>query len=186
MTNPELNPHLTPEQITCIEYDTFGFSYGDYRVFDQMVADWNQEARKRREPIISVHALPQHTTRYYSRRYDLRRTPSRLAVYTLADPRQYDWKNPPSLRAPGSGMRASGTLRSPGKAQKRSRGASREAISKTPLWARAKPPRWYYNGGSSEAASLLDDDYSIRFEPSFPWEYKDGFICPAKRRWPKT
>ncbi|XDG01417.1 hypothetical protein ABKA04_001032 [Annulohypoxylon sp. FPYF3050] len=41
ITNPELNPNLTPEQISDIEFQVFYLCSGDYWAFDEMIKDWN-------------------------------------------------------------------------------------------------------------------------------------------------
>lgn len=92
VTTPELNPCLTPEWISAMEFETFQFSINDYWDFDEMVRLWNEEHENRKNKI-SVHAFPGgHGCQI---KYDLRSTPSRERVYSLVNPPRwyYDCNN---------------------------------------------------------------------------------------------
>ncbi|KAG6040296.1 hypothetical protein E4U41_000981 [Claviceps citrina] len=54
VATPELNPHLTPESISALEYETFNFCMDDYYCFDEMITIWNEEQKNK----ISWHAVP--------------------------------------------------------------------------------------------------------------------------------
>ncbi|KAK7424851.1 hypothetical protein QQZ08_008481 [Neonectria magnoliae] len=89
-TNPEWNPHLTPEQIAAMEYDVFRWTLGDYVRMDYTIQIWN-EAHKRQKDKVRFRALPDAMMK---RKHNLRQTPARgpQCPYVLFDPRGYDWK----------------------------------------------------------------------------------------------
>lgn len=163
ITTPELNPHLTPEWISAMEYETFKFSINDYWDFDEMVKLWNREREDQRD--ISVYAFPDGHGCHV--KYNLRSTPARERVYSLVDPRRYDWKAG-ALERRTSGRRTRGG----------SRGKSGRAISKNRRTLDAKPPRWYYHCSSKRAAMLRDNNHGC-WSTSLQWNIKDGFIFPT-------
>ncbi|KAI1443372.1 kinetochore Sim4 complex subunit FTA2-domain-containing protein [Annulohypoxylon stygium] len=83
MTNPELNPNLTPEQISDIEFQVFYLCSGDYWAFDEMIKDWNILHSSK----LKVYAFPCGRgchTNYYLRNQSPRR------YYTYVDPRKLE------------------------------------------------------------------------------------------------
>lgn len=174
VTTPELNPCLTPEWISAMEFETFQFSISDYWDFDEMVLLWNEEHENQKK--ISVHAFPDG--RGCRIKYDLRSTPSRERVYSLVDPRLYDWRA--SAGSPENGATGSLDGRKSGRRTKgSSHGKPRGAISKTCRRLDPKPPRWYYDCNTQVAAKLKG---KTSFSTSLEWEFKDGLIFPRKRK----
>ncbi|KAM0418568.1 hypothetical protein ACHAPT_012467 [Fusarium lateritium] len=55
LTSPELNPHLTPEMISNMNWETFTTSLEDYHRFDLMVREWNHHNPRDR---VSFCSLP--------------------------------------------------------------------------------------------------------------------------------
>ncbi|KAI8717424.1 hypothetical protein NCS52_00818300 [Fusarium sp. LHS14.1] len=122
MTNPELNPHITPEVMARMELQTFKMSLCDYCMFDDMVQEWNYYHRDPKDQL-AFYSLPGGKSGR-GLEYELRSLPSRQRVYTLADPRQYNWK------------------RSDGR------------VTKNRRRPRAKPTRWYYKDDPDEVAKM--------------------------------
>jgi len=168
LTNPELNPSLTPEWISAMEFETFQFCIGDFWQFDSMVELWNDEHDDPRDKL-AVFAFP--GGRGCQFKYGLRSTPSRERVYSLVDPRRFGWgagATPSSTRAASGGRKGDGG----------SRGGARRAILKLRRRLVAQPPRWYYDCDPRLAAKLKT---SRGFSTSLSWWAKDGFIFPRKK-----
>ncbi|KAK9445254.1 hypothetical protein VB005_00362 [Metarhizium brunneum] len=171
-TTPELNPHLTPEWIAAIEFETFQFSMSDYWNFDEMVHIWNEEHKDQKNKI-AVYAFP--GGRGCRTKYDLRRTPFRQRVFSYVDPRLYDWRSPPA----GPGNKAARALAGQKKSGQRKRETgSRGAGSRTRLRLDTRPPKWYLNCDDKVAAELK----ALRgCSTSLRWCVKDGLIFPRKK-----
>lgn len=172
VTTPELNPQLTPEWISAMEFETFQFSINDYWEFDDMVRLWNEEHETQKNKI-TFYAFPGGGS--CQTKYNLRRSPSRERVYSFVDPRQYNW------RMSGSSPRKRARRVLDGKTKKlgqKTRG-SRGAPSKGRLRLDTKPPRWYLNCSNEVAAELRVE---TSFSNSLQWECKDGLIFPRKKR----
>lgn len=171
LTNPELNPSLTPEWISAMEFETFRFCLADYWQFDDMVEEWNDEHDDPRDKV-KVSALPGRRGRQVT--YGLRSTPSRERVYPLVDPRRLSWgasATPASRRVAGGGTGQKG--------DGGTGGGSRGAISKPRRRLVARPPRWYYDCDPQTAAKLKTTrGYSL----TLSWWAKDGLIFPRKKR----
>ncbi|KAG7292935.1 hypothetical protein NEMBOFW57_002980 [Staphylotrichum longicolle] len=171
LTNPELNPSLTPEWISAMEFETFRFCLADYWQFDDMVEEWNDEHDDPRDKV-KVSALP--GTRGRQSTYGLRSTPSRERVYSLVDPRRLGWGASATLSSRrvaggGTGQKGDGGTG----------GVSGRAISKPRRRLVARPPRWYYDCDPQTAAKLKTTrGYSL----TLSWWAKDGLIFPRKRR----
>ncbi|EOO00802.1 hypothetical protein UCRPA7_3792 [Phaeoacremonium minimum UCRPA7] len=86
LTNPELNPYLTPEMISILESYTFRESLDDYRGFDWMVFDWNTQYAKEKGKL-SVSAFPDF--KGCQNRYNLRSKAAEGRVFTFVDPRKF-------------------------------------------------------------------------------------------------
>lgn len=177
ITTPELNPCLTPEWIAAMEYETFQHSINDYWDFDGMVQLWNMDheddpSLRRNE--LSVHALPGGFSRikYVDK---LRSTPSRERVYSLVDPRLYDWRTSAASPAGNAATGGLGGRKSGPKTEGGSHGKPDGAITKTRRGLYAKPPRWYYDCDEKVAADLKRRTY---FCPTLEWEHKNGLIFP--------
>ncbi len=172
ITTPELNPRLTPEWVSAIEFETFQFSIGDYWAFDDMVLDYNVDRPEETE--ISFWAFP--NGKGCRVKYDLRSTPSRERVYSFVDPRQFDWKasaNNPGNAATETLAKDTPTRRRSSRIAKRQK---RRVRTSTRLLA--KPPRWYFNC-SEEVAKRLKK--KTDFSTSLQWEFRDGLIYPRKQ-----
>ncbi|KAI0137802.1 kinetochore Sim4 complex subunit FTA2-domain-containing protein [Hypoxylon sp. NC0597] len=154
VTNPELNPRLTPEWISAMEHETFQYCRSDYQNFDVMVDDWNEWCENERERI-SVYAFPGECSGRI--KYNLRELPSRMGVYSHVDPRLYDWRS--STVDPKDN-------------------AAREGISKVRRRLDRKPPRWYLNCSEDLATELRS---STSFSTSLEWEVKDGLVYPRTK-----
>lgn len=125
VTTPELNPGFTPESISAMKFETFQFSINDYWDFDWMVLLWNEEHEDQKD--ISFHAFS--GGRGCRVKYDLRSTRSRERVYSLVDPRLYDWRT--SAGSPENSATESLSGRKSGRRTKgNSHGRPRGAISK--------------------------------------------------------
>ncbi|CAH0045209.1 unnamed protein product [Clonostachys solani] len=174
LMTPELNPHLTPEWISAMEFETFQFSINDFWDFDEMVVIWNQEHPEQKNKI-SVHAFPGGFG--CNIKYDLRSSPSRERVYSFVDPRLYDWK----VSAVGQEQRSTkGGKVGKGKGTKPSSpGKSPQGVSKSRRRLQAKPPRWYYDCSKKVAAKLKR---SYGFSTSLSWVFRDGHIFPQKKK----
>ncbi len=88
-TTPDLNPNLTPDEISDMVYYTFQYSINDYWCFDGMIREWNHYVKNQKEEL-SVFAFP--NGRGLQMQYDLRAKPSRNRIYSFVDPRLYNWR----------------------------------------------------------------------------------------------
>ena len=161
ITDRELHTNLTPEWRAKLEWVLFCASIGDYWEYDYMVRSWNSECKgsvgqARPGLEISVPAFPGGRVCHVPR-YSLRRTPERDRVYTLVDPRRYDWR---SRHIMGR------------------KGRTREGASE-PSRVRldARPPRWYL-----DCNSTLAEDLRKRHTDAcgVAWNYKDGLFTPTR------
>lgn len=171
-TTPELNPRLTPEWISAIEFETFQFSINDYWEFDDMVRIWNEEHESKKNKI-SVCAFPNGSGCQI--KYNLRSTPSRERVYSLVDPRLYNWMASDSSPR----KRAKRVLDGKTKPSQKTRGARGASSIARRLPLNTKPPRWYLNCNNEVAAELRR---TTSFSNLLKWEVKDGLIFPLKAR----
>lgn len=89
-TNPKLNPDLTDEWKSTIEYETFRLSSFDYWDFDDAIHRYNRRVRDINKRRIKVNGVPGGLD--HGKRYSLRSTPHRDGLYTFVDPRLYDHK----------------------------------------------------------------------------------------------
>ena len=176
ITTPELNPHIPPGWLPAIEFETFQFSINDYWEFDSMVEIWNEEHEDPKDKI-SVNAFPGgHGCRIH---YNLRPRPSLQRVYSLVDPRLYDWRASVTNGAGTGATEAAGGERSRPKAKGSSRGKGKGAISKTNRRLVARPPRWYYNCHPRVAAKLKR---TTSYSTVLSWRFKDGLLFPQEKR----
>ncbi|MBE3041789.1 hypothetical protein IMZ48_04260, partial [Candidatus Bathyarchaeota archaeon] len=173
MTNPELNPRLSPGEISATEYQLFLYSIRDYYDFDDMVNDWSIEHREGRRKI-AVHAFPgcRWGPRFPPAKYRLRSTPASQPPHTSVDPRRYDWR---LFTTRAAWDESAGVV----KARKAKAGGGKPGRGgvKGRLPLDARPPRWDYD---------CDDKTAKRLERpgtfhTFVWDFKDGFIIPLNR-----
>ncbi|CAK7227114.1 hypothetical protein SCUCBS95973_006433 [Sporothrix curviconia] len=96
LTNPELNPHLSAEQIADLERETFSRTINDYWNFIEMFCHMEDNPGQRSKLREKVPVLPGFRVASNSKRLALRDTPrrklERQRVHTKVDPRRYDWK----------------------------------------------------------------------------------------------
>ncbi|KJK93717.1 hypothetical protein H633G_02397 [Metarhizium anisopliae BRIP 53284] len=83
LTTPEINPHLTAEMVSLMEFATFDKALSDYKRFDDMIREWNRFGGKARP--ISITAFP--GGRGCGLKYNLRNKAARERIFTYVDPR---------------------------------------------------------------------------------------------------
>lgn len=162
-TSPELNPLITPEWIQSMEMEIFQYSINDFWEFDHMIHDWNLDHGTK----LSVFAFP--SGRGLRGRDGLRSTPSRERLYTLVDPRGFDWRMRPSSAATAS------TVSRPG-SKRRSQANTTGAVSKPCRRLADRPPRWYYNCEGKMAATFREANVIC---DTLNWRFRDGRIFPT-------
>ncbi|KAG6006876.1 hypothetical protein E4U21_006595 [Claviceps maximensis] len=175
-TTPELNPLLTPEWISAMEFETFQFSINDYFDLDELVYTWNMEHE---EDKISYYVFPGKHGDFPSKQccrktYNLRSTSTRDRVYTFVDPRLYEWKS--FVASPGKKLsRAMDGKRKLCQKTKDSRGGIRKRRVRLDTY----PPRWYL-----DCASKVAEEFKIwrSISTSLEWYFHDGLIFPRKKR----
>lgn len=155
LTTPEILTGpipIPPAARAAVEYQLFIFCITDYWDFQCMLTESNNfectDQRKRLE----LYILQGRN------RYILRRTPRhRNVVYTLVDPRRFDW------RAPQAAARAAGLAKRP---------------TKSARTRAARLSRWYY-----PCSLHVERFLRMREEPLYTtdWAVRDGCIFPAKR-----
>ncbi|KAI1736957.1 hypothetical protein F4680DRAFT_245873 [Xylaria scruposa] len=92
LTTPELNPGLTPDMRSVMEFQTFTWAMADYLEFDEMMFSWNNDYADQKGSI-SVRAFPGGMgCRHH---YQLRSKAAQEYVFTFVDPRRYDWRRRP-------------------------------------------------------------------------------------------
>ncbi|KAF9766580.1 hypothetical protein IL306_000988 [Fusarium sp. DS 682] len=154
ISNPEWNPHLTPDWIPHLEFELFTLSYKDYRDFDIMVYDWNVDSDKK----VTVRALPEG---YPPERRQLRNTPGRGRLYTYVDPRHYKKYLPDTNRTGAAARDRKGRI---AKRNKRS--------------LAVKPPLWFIDSETAAARRLKQLD---QLESTVHWQYQNGNMAPLER-----
>ncbi|SCV43482.1 uncharacterized protein FFB14_07970 [Fusarium fujikuroi] len=82
-SNPEWNPHLTQRCRSKIEFELFVICYKDFRDFDVMIHEWNEDHKDKQ---INAKALPEG---YPPESRRLRNTSAQRRLYTHVDPRNY-------------------------------------------------------------------------------------------------
>lgn len=95
MMNPGMNPDLTPEWRATVEFEAFAYSICDYWDFDYMIRHWNLELKynKSKKRPLRVFAFPEG--KGLQIKHNLREKSDRGRVFSLVDPRMYDWRAPP-------------------------------------------------------------------------------------------
>lgn len=149
-STPELNPHITPDLKAAMELDVFSICLDDYVNFDEMLQDWNNQHKKKGR--VTNYVL---TGTYRQRKYNLRSTPRRDRLYTLIDPRKFDWK-----------------------AHLQNQGGNANGIVKKRCKLDPKPSRWYLESPSEYFKQHLTD-YGAK--SVVDWEYRDGYFFPVHR-----
>ncbi|KAG5928424.1 hypothetical protein E4U42_000674 [Claviceps africana] len=166
VTNPELNPQLTPEHIYAIEGVFFSHAIGDYWMFDNMLNEWNHFWPDKK---ITCYAFPNGN--YGRIKYDLRKTPSRGRFFTFVDPRQYQWTTSVSPRRTVKAEMV-------GKRKSRPRQVGeRGAIRKSRTKLSPRPSKWYLDCSHGLPRCLQGDPESCT---GLSWYVKDGLIFPHR------
>lgn len=174
LTNPELNPHLTPEMVSAVELEAFKSCLHDYVDFHIMISDWNLENKGKKRKV-SVFPFPKEDSedRGWVIEHGLRSKTASTRLYTFVDPRKYDWKACPAS-AEASEKEKTKRRRS-GRILKRGIHENREAgSSKVRRRLSSKPSMWYYDCDGPLAQHMV----SSPFYPPLRWEYKDGLMFP--------
>jgi hypothetical protein len=168
LTTPELNPNIEPAWVERLTYATFMYSRRDYWQLDDMVREWNAENGGTKKKI-SFHASPSDGPPV---KYNLRSKPSRQAIYTLVDPRRYDWKA--SAANPDDGAN-----RPESNSRKRRNSAPRsQRVPKHYVRLKAKPPGWYGKGTHMSIVESVRNHDLLGGSPE--WEVKNGLIFPRQ------
>ncbi|KAI0535861.1 kinetochore Sim4 complex subunit FTA2-domain-containing protein [Xylaria digitata] len=174
-TNPELNPHLTPEMICAIELETFELSINDYLEFDEMIFDWNLEYADEKGRI-SVYAFPDG--RGGRHKYNLRSRATKECAYTFVDPRKYDWRTYPT--SVGASRKEVTRRRWSGRISKSGGHENPQGVSsRIRRHLRARPPVWYYEYDSKLAKC---SEWATPFSDWMDWDYKDGLMFPRIKK----
>ena len=152
MTPEILKGPIPPSGLAAMEEQLFLMCLADYDEFEGALRNSNDFKRTDQRKRLNLFIL---TGRI---RYPLRRTARhRNVLYTLVDPRQFDW------RAPMAAAAAAGLAKRP----------TESARARA-----ARLPRWYYPGPK-------DLVYYFRRMDSYPmiieWIVRDGCILPIKR-----
>jgi hypothetical protein len=146
-------PNLTPEQVSTVDLRAFQFGKGDFDDFDIMVEDWNQgiaEGDPGTTVSAAVRAFPNHGSRHDDypltgvtsarARYNFRITRARQQrVYTLVDPRRYNWKEAVDMDKAGRGR-----------------------VLKRRRRLLNQPPRWYLDCDHEQAVALQEKRHHRR------------------------
>jgi hypothetical protein len=179
LTNPELNPRLTPAEIEAMELETFKLCINDYWEFDDMIRTWNSHHRESRRDQVSIFAFPEGLGCRTQR--NLRSTPARKRAYTFVDPRRIDWREfkttaaSPAVMGRNLKPNRQGPLRG-----RRSQVAriSQGVQRRRRLRLTTRPPRWYYRGSQANEEHLATTTSMSYF---LTWVYKDGLRFPRGR-----
>ncbi|KAF2969474.1 hypothetical protein GQX73_g4134 [Xylaria multiplex] len=171
ITNPELNPRLTPAMVSAMERETFKLSINDYLEFDDMMFDWNLDYADEKGRI-SVYAF--FGGQGCQHKYNLRNKTAKERVYTFVDPRKYDWRTCPT--SVGTSVEEVTKRRRLGRISKSGGHGNPQGVSsKMRRHLRARPPVWHYKCESKWADGL---EWSSPFSNWMLWDYKDGLMFP--------
>ncbi|KAI0515188.1 kinetochore Sim4 complex subunit FTA2-domain-containing protein [Xylaria bambusicola] len=170
ITNPELNPHLSPVMVRAITRQTFVHCMNDYLAFDSMIHSWNDEHDRRR---LSIQAFPGGRGCSHKARYNLRGSRAiERTLYTFVDPRRYSWTSNGVIR------RAKALPVSRGHATRSvCRRNSRHLLRKLT----ARPDVWHYQSEKEEeewAKSV--GSCTLPFPHVLDWDFKGGYLFPVK------
>ncbi|KAK9437949.1 hypothetical protein VB005_08954 [Metarhizium brunneum] len=177
LTTPEINPHLTAEMVSMMEFATFDKALSDYKRFDDMIREWNRFGGKAHP--ISITAFP--GGRGCGLQYNLRNKAARERIFTYVDPRLYDWRTcGANLKTNGSdviGRRRSARL-SNGRARQGSPRRGATSRRRKPLTC--TPSLWHYDCRfrPGVAGMVRSGDFPGIF---LQWYLKDGFLFPYQR-----
>lgn len=170
ITNPELNPHLSPSMVEAIRKATFEHCMNDYLEFDGVLWEWNDNygAESGR---ISVEAYPGGRGISRNARYNLRSRGTCPRLYTFVDPRKYGWI---AEAADGGGGRAATR---PGKQLARISKTSKSKSMARKKRLTSRPDMWYYGYEEKWAKKLTR--WALPVDHSIKWAWKDGYIVPV-------
>ncbi|KAK8927818.1 hypothetical protein VCV18_004304 [Metarhizium anisopliae] len=177
LTTPELNPHLTAEMVSLMEFTTFDKALSDYKRFDDMIREWNRFGGKARP--ISITAFP--GGRGCGLKYNLRNKAARERIFTYVDPRSYDW------RACGANLKTNGSdVMGRRRSARLSNGRAREGSPRRGATSRRRKPLtctpslWHYDCRfrPGVAGMVRAGDFPGMF---LQWYLKDGFLFPYGR-----
>ncbi|KAJ8123556.1 hypothetical protein O1611_g9560 [Lasiodiplodia mahajangana] len=187
MTNPELNPYLTPAMIHAMQKQTFVHCINDYLEFDTAFRDWGYEYGHDGGRV-SVEAYPGgsgYPGGYPSEaRYNLRSGRiTKRTLYTFVDPRRYRWT---ANRVVGG---ANALPASQGRhARRTSKVAARQSVpsrdSKDHLRKpTARPDMWYYHWKEEDEKLAKHIKTRASALPHYlEWGCKGGYLFPMRDR----
>jgi hypothetical protein len=181
ITNPELNPHLSPAMIQAIKRETFARCTNDYITFDSVIHEWNDDYGRDRGRL-SVEAFPGGQGCLGKAQYNLRggRAAERT-LYTLTDPRRYRWTVNRVIGGanalPASQRRHAGRISKAVARRSACSGDSKHLLRKLT----ARPDLWHYQCKEEDKnwADLVGSNMP-GIPHSLEWDYKDGYLFPVK------
>lgn len=177
ITNPELNPNLTPAMIDKMEKKTFEHCVNDYLNFDSMVYSWNDEFGEEKG-YMSVEAYPggQGIGKSMTKTLRPRRGQEfRKPLYTFVDPRRYGWNASLARKQPESPKR-----KQPERVSKKVRHPARQRRDFRSRLQRlsSRPDIWRYNYEEKDAEWARSTRSRWANAHFVEWTYKDGYIYP--------
>ncbi|KAI1501573.1 hypothetical protein F5X99DRAFT_198562 [Biscogniauxia marginata] len=181
ITNPELNPHLSPTMIQATKKQTFAHCINDYLAFDSAIRSRNFDYGRDRGRL-SIEAFPGGRGRSRKARYNLRggRAAERT-LYTFVDPRRYRW----------TANRVIGGANALPTSQRRHAGWISKAVACQSVCSReskdilrkltAPPDMWHYQckEEDEEWADSVGSS-TLAFPHFLEWDCKGGYLFPVK------
>lgn len=170
LTNPELNPHLTPPMIERMRKQTFQHCVNDYLDFDAMVRYWNEDFEDLKRPM-KIYAYPNRNGIGESMAYGLRPKgkSNRRHLYTFVDPRRYGWTATPADNGGAAGKKTeSGRI---------TKNVKRKTHPRPKKWT-AKPDIWYFDYDPEMDGERVESvrSASLAVDHDVRWAYRDGHI----------
>ncbi|KAI0868473.1 kinetochore Sim4 complex subunit FTA2-domain-containing protein [Hypoxylon argillaceum] len=182
MTNPELNPHLSPAMVVAIKRGIFEHCMNDFIGFDAAIREWNWEYGRDRGHL-SIEAFPGRGGCPLKARYNLRGgRGGNNTLYTFVDPRRYGWTANQGIKV-ADALSASQRIRA-GRISKKvvarqsGSGRDRKILLRKPT---GRPDMWYYQceEGDKEWAKNVESS-AFEMADYVQWEYKGGYMFPVK------
>jgi hypothetical protein len=175
LTTPELNPSLTPEMISHMEFETFLYSIRDYWEYDNMIRDWLEEHNGVAKRSLAL-ARP-FPNGHFLRNIFLRPRPYMRCATTFVNPRLYNWKLH-SVSSENRTKKASEKRRKQRIANKKGGKPTGVNPKSYPRLSRT-PPRWYFKCTNKEHMEMLFQRPG-QLCTTISWEFKDGHLFPLK------
>ncbi|KAI1074296.1 kinetochore Sim4 complex subunit FTA2-domain-containing protein [Whalleya microplaca] len=181
VTNPELNPHLSPAMIHAMEKQTFVHCVNDYLGFDSAIKDWILEYGRDRGRL-SIEAFPGRRGCPLKARYNLRGSrAAERTLYTFVDPRRYRW----------TANRVIGGANALPASQRRHAGRISKVLARQSVCSReskdllrkltARPDMWRYQCKQQDESWADGIGLRVMGLPHvLEWDYKGGYLFPVK------